>query len=72
MAGKIQPSEYNLEYIRLVNYKGDRIDLTFAFISMSYYESIYDSFISGSVIFKDALDVSENFPLNGEETIEMS
>lgn len=62
-------TDYQLKKLELVNFQGDIIPLNDSFNRIMFFESIYESFTSGVIEITDSYDISQFFPLLGEEEL---
>lgn len=65
------PSKYILKTLNLINYKGITIDIKQALIDIDLQFDIFNSTVHGVLRLKDKADFQQNFPLIGEERIEI-
>jgi hypothetical protein len=54
------------------NLDNKRISLLEIFLELNLFESIFEPFMTGKLILTDTLDLYKNFPLVGNELIEMT
>ena len=65
------PSAYKLDHIFITNYKGDRQDIKFLAVKMEISESLYSQSLTLKLTLKDSTNFIEEFPLIGQEKIEV-
>jgi hypothetical protein len=65
-------NDYVLNYLQLVDWKGNRHNFTAHFIEFSYEESIFETFLHGCLIASDAVDYPTLLPMIGEERVRAS
>jgi hypothetical protein len=69
--GVSQPSEFNINYVRIVTQQSDApVDITKLVNYIEIYESIYSPFLTVNVNITDAISLNNMLPLIGEEFIE--
>ena len=56
---------------KITNIKGKKIDVTQMFLSLTIYESIFDYFLHGQCVLIDTMDLQKNFPIIGNEDIDI-
>lgn len=66
------PGDYDLDELKLINFRGDEFDISALFISFEVSEDIYSSTMYGTILMMEAIDLAQNFPLIGEEKIKIS
>ena len=64
-------NDYVLNYIKLVDWKGNEYDFTNHYVEFTYEESIYSS-PHGSMVVIDAVDYPTLLPIIGEERVKAS
>lgn len=67
----IIPSAYKLDHIFITNYKGDRQDIKFLAVKMEISESLYSQSLMMKLTLKDSTNFIEEFPVIGQEKIEV-
>ena len=67
----IIPSAYKLDHIFITNYKGDTQDIKFLAVKMEISESLYSQSLMMKLTLKDSTNFIEEFPLIGQEKIEV-
>ena len=67
----IIPSAYKLDHIFITNYKGDKQDIKFLAVKMEISESLYSQSLMMKLTLKDSTNFIEEFPLIGQEKIEV-
>lgn len=67
----IIPSAYKLDHIFITNYKGDREDIKFLAVKMEISESLYSQSLMMKLTLKDSTNFIEEFPVIGQEKIEV-
>lgn len=65
------PGQYNLIKLNLINYKGYAIDIRQVFIDLDIQYDVFNTTTHGILRFRDKGDFQQNFPLIGEERIEV-
>ena len=65
------PSAYKLDHIFITNYKGDRQDIKFLAVKMEISESLYSQSLMMKLTLKDSTNFIEEFPVIGQEKIEV-
>jgi len=65
------PSAYKLDHIFITNYKGERQDIKFLAVKMEISESLYSQSLTLKLTLKDSTNFIEEFPLIGQEKIEV-
>lgn len=65
------PSAYKLDHIFITNYKGDRQDIKFLAVKMEISESLYSQSLTLKLTLKDSTNFIEEFPVIGQEKIEV-
>ena len=69
--GISQPSEYTVNYVRIVSQQSEEpVDITKLINYIEIYESIYSPFLTINVNISDAISLNHILPLIGEEFIE--
>ena len=63
--------EYVLDTIKLLSSTGQFVDLKSQVVSIDIYENIFTSSISGSITFAETYDLMTNFPIVGQEFLEL-
>ena len=66
--------EYRLNIYSIILKKPNEssIDVTSMLAGMKIYQSIFQPFMKADLMLYDAVSLHTNFPLNGEETIEIT
>lgn len=64
-------SGFSLDYIRLINYRGDVKDITQQFDGIELNEDLYAPCCHGEIVITDAIDLQQEFPLIGEERLQI-
>lgn len=65
------PSAYKLDHIFITNYKGEKQDIKFLAVKMEISESLYSQSLTLKLTLKDSTNFIEEFPLIGQEKIEV-
>jgi len=65
-------NDYNLNYVKLVDWKGKEYEFQQHIGEFSYEESIFETFIHGSVFVSDAVDFPTLLPMMGQERFKAS
>ncbi len=65
------PSAYKLDHIFITNYKGERQDIKFLAVKMEISESLYSQSLTLKLTLKDSTNFIEEFPIIGQEKIEV-
>lgn len=63
--------DVSIDKIRITTSKGFYHDVTAQTIAIQYYEDLFSPFISGSIILKESFDLTNLFPLIGEEYLDL-
>ena len=63
--------EYVLDTIKLLSSTGQFVDLKSQVASIDIYENIFTSSIAGSITFAETYDLMTNFPIVGQEFLEL-
>jgi hypothetical protein len=56
----------------LTNFKGNTLDISLIFTEVEIYEDVYSASLSGSITIVDTRDLIHEFPIIGEETLQMT
>jgi hypothetical protein len=65
-------NDYVLNYVKLVDFKGNEYDFTGHFVEFSFEESLFETFLHGAMFVSDAVDYPTLLPMVGEERLKIS
>ena len=65
------PGEYEIDFLQIQSSTGDSVDLRKSAIEINLFENIFSNALSGSIIFADTNDIVTNFPIIGQEFVNM-
>ena len=65
------PSAYKLDHINITNYKGDVLDVKNLAVKMEIAESLYNQSLTLKLTLKDSTNFIEQFPVTGQEKVEV-
>ena len=71
MVGISNPGDFEIEVAKLITSRGVEQDLTYGIISITIFEDITSSAISGQIFFQDAYALSSVGPLIGQEYLRL-
>lgn len=64
-----KPGNYELIELKLINFKGDELDIQGLFSQLDIYEDIFSSTVSAELSMVDAVDLFKSFPLLTQEKL---
>ena len=65
------PGEYEIDFLQIQSSTGDSVDLRKSAVEINLFENIFSNALSGSIIFADTNDIVTNFPIIGQEFVNM-
>ena len=66
-----QEGDFYVEYIKLISYAGQEVDVTALRMELSLYEDLFSSTVSGVLVLMDSSDLPQLLPIIGEETVKV-
>ena len=65
------PGEYEIDFLQIQSSTGDSVDLRKSAVEINLFENIFSNALSGSIIFVYTNDIVTNFPITGQEFVNM-
>lgn len=65
-------NDFRIKDLRLISYNGKPYDLRNVRVTLKLYENIFRTFISGTLVLHDTIDLPQLYPIIGEETLIVS
>lgn len=66
-----ETGNYELDYLRIENYRGQFIDITAMMNTLSITEDLFSTCMYGTITLQDQVDLQQELPLMGEEKIKL-
>lgn len=67
----VQPSEYDLDYIKITSHDGTLVNLKVLFQELNIYTSLFGKPMSATLLLTDANNLPHNLPILGGEAVEL-
>lgn len=58
--------------LELINFNGDVLDISRIFLSTSIFENLFNQFLMGKIVILDTQDIISNFPIIGNEVLNIT
>lgn len=67
----VQPSEYDLDYIKITSHQGVTVNLKVVFQELDIYTSLFGKPMTAALLLTDANNLPNNLPILGGEAVEI-